>query len=122
MNPKTRQMFLGFNPAISNTAVKSVRTQIRQLNIRNRTDLSLEKIAEFLNPRINGWLNYYGIFNRQTLSSIGRHINLTLMAWLMRKYKNLARKKTKAGRIMLKMSRENSELFAHWKQGIGVFA
>ncbi|MCL1079942.1 hypothetical protein L2734_17540 [Parashewanella spongiae] len=29
------------------------------LGIRKRTDLSLEQIAKWINPIINGWINYY---------------------------------------------------------------
>ena len=46
-----------------------------------------------------------------------RHVNLTLLAWLMRKHKNLARRKTKAARIMYKIVKQSSDMFIHWKMG-----
>lgn len=123
MNPTTKKLFLGFNPEISKTAIKSIRSRTRKLNIRNRTDLSLNDIARFFNPILRGWVEYYGVFNKHSLGAVARHVNLTLIAWLMRKHKHLNRCKTKAARLMYRTSQEQPEMFAHWKQGIaGVFA
>jgi RNA-directed DNA polymerase len=122
-NPTTKIMFLGFNPGVSKTAVKSMRARTREMNIRNRTDLGLEEIARFFNPILRGWLEYYGLFSKHALDAVLRHVNLSLISWLMRKHKNLKRRKTKAARIMRSISEKQPELFAHWKQGIpGLFA
>ena len=89
-------MFLGFNPGVSKTAMKSMRAKIRSLNIRNRTDLSLEQIGKFLNLIIRGWLEYYGKFGKAELAPVLRHINLTLMSWARSKFKKKVRGKTRA--------------------------
>jgi len=86
-NPKTEVMFLGFNPGVSKTAVKSMRAKTRKLNIRNRSDLSLEDIGRFYNPIIRGWIEYYGKYGKAALDPVLRHINLSLMGWAMRKHK-----------------------------------
>ncbi|MCW7551014.1 hypothetical protein OO184_24635, partial [Photorhabdus sp. APURE] len=41
-----------------------MRFKIRKLKIRMRTELNLIQLANWLNPIINGWLNYYGQFCR----------------------------------------------------------
>ncbi len=123
MNPETKVKFLGFNPGASNTAIKSMRAKTRSLNIRNRTDLSLEQIAKFYNPIIRGWLEYYGKYNKASLDPVLRHINLTIIAWAMRKYKQLNRHKSKAAKFIRGIAERQPELFEHWKQGRkGVFA
>ena len=61
-------LFCGFNPAVSPSALKSMRTKIRELNIRRRTELSLAEIAHSLNPLLRGWINYYGRYARSELS------------------------------------------------------
>jgi RNA-directed DNA polymerase len=122
-NPETKVMFLGFNPGVSKSAIKSMRAKIRELNIRNRTDLSLEEIGQFTNPIIRGWIEYYGKFGKASLSPVLRHINLTLIAWAMQKYKKLSKHKTMAARFMRSIAERQPTLFEHWKCGMqGVFA
>jgi RNA-directed DNA polymerase len=121
-NPKTKVMFLGFNPEVSKTAIKSMRAKIRSLNIRNRTELSLEQIGKFLNPIVRGWLEYYGKFGKAGLDPILRHINLSLMSWARRKFKNKVKGKTRASYFLRRIAERQPELFTHWKCGMkGVF-
>ena len=47
-------MFCGFNPAVSPSALKSMRAKIRELGVRHRTELSLAEIAYRLNPLLQG--------------------------------------------------------------------
>ena len=93
-------MFLGFNPGVSKGALKSMRQQIRKMNIRNRADLSLNQIARKVNPIIRGCVQYYARFNKSALAPLLRYINLTLISWGMRKYKTLRGKKTQAANFI----------------------
>ena len=121
-NTKTKVMFLGFNPGVSKAAIKSMRGKTRKLNIRNRTDLSLEEIGQFYNPIIRGWIEYYGKYGKAALDPVLRHINLSLMGWAMRKHKKISGK-TKAAIFMRSIAHRQPDLFAHWKCGMkGVFA
>lgn len=123
LNPETKGIFVGFIPGISKEAVKSIRAKIRALNIRNRTDWSLNKIALVMNPIIRGWLNYYGRYTHSALEPVLRHINLALMSWAMRKYKKLHGRKTAAAHLIWGIAKRQPGLFEHWKRGwTGVFA
>lgn len=51
------------------------------LAIRKRTDLNLEEIAKWINPMINGWINYCGHFYRSELYKVFRQINKALIWW-----------------------------------------
>jgi RNA-directed DNA polymerase len=117
-NKKTGEIFSSFLPAISPAAKKAITRKIRELNVRNRSELSLQQIAEWLNPMIQGWINYYGKFTRSELSGVFARINRTLVVWSMRKYKKLAKRITYAAKRMVEFARENKYLFAHWKIGI----
>ena len=59
---KTRQgrFFVGFTPAISNKATKSICDAMRQWKLHRRTDKSLDELAQMINPVLRGWINYYG--------------------------------------------------------------
>jgi len=100
-----------------------MRTKIRQCNLRNTTDLSLEEIAHRFNPVLNGWLNYYGCYQRSAMYPMLRHFNMTLVAWAMRKYKALKRRKTRASIFLEKIAEKEPQMFAHWRIGMkGAFA
>jgi group II intron reverse transcriptase/maturase len=122
-DPRTNQMFLGFMPAVSSSALKAMRQKIRKMRIRSRTDLSLAEIAAWINPLIRGWLMYYGAFYRSEMYRLARHINKTVVRWLMRRFKHLRGRKTKAMQFLERVVRESPSLFVHWRQGmVGRFA
>ncbi len=121
-NSKDSSMFMNFTPAVSNEALKSMRATTRKYNWRNRTDLSLEDIAQKYNPVLRGWINYYGAYNRSALYPVWRHFNRTLVAWAMKKYKPLKCRKTKATDFLGRIAENQPGLFAHWRAGMkGVF-
>lgn len=122
-NGKGPNLFLGFIPAVSKEAAKSMRASVRRSGLRNRTELSLEEIAKWYNPILRGWLGYYGRYHSSGLYTVLRHFNRTLVAWSMRKYKRLRGRKTRAVIFMQQIAREQPHLFEHWKRGmIGSFA
>jgi len=117
------ELFLSFNPAVSPSALKAMRRKIRESNLRNRVDLSLEEIARWFNPVLRGWLDYYGRFNRSALYPLLRYFNHTLRRWAMCKYKRLRGRKTRAGQFLERVSKTRRCLFVHWRSGMtGVFA
>ena len=116
-------MFCGFNPAVSPSALKSMRAKIRELGIRRRTELSLAEIAHSLNPLLRGWINHYGRYAPSALAPLLRYVNQTLLAWAMRKFKRFKVHKIRASQFLLKLSRASANLFVHWQLGMtGVFA
>jgi RNA-directed DNA polymerase len=88
-NRKRNSMFVSFTPAVSKSALKSMRQTTRALNYRNRTNLSLADIARLHNPILRGWLGYYGRFCRSAMYPVLRHFNRTLVAWAMQKSRRL---------------------------------
>jgi RNA-directed DNA polymerase len=71
-----------FLPAVSDSALKKMKHVIKRVwRFRNRTDLSLEQIAEIMNPSVRGWFNYYGKFYKSRLQIIARYINTHLVKW-----------------------------------------
>ena len=116
-------VFTGFTPAVSTQAIKLMRAKTRKCGYRNRTELSIEEIAKRFNPILHGWLNYYGQYNRSALYPVWRHVNKTLIAWAMKKYKPLKYSKKKAMLFLEKIWKEKPDLFAHWRAGMkGAFA
>jgi RNA-directed DNA polymerase len=117
-NSYKNSIFVNFTPAVCPEAKNDMRSKIRQLDIRNRTDLSLKQIAEWVNPILNGWINYYGKYSRSALYPVLMSFNLSLVSWARRKYKKLQRHKIKACLFIQNVSKEQPNLFAHWKRGM----
>jgi RNA-directed DNA polymerase len=122
-NRKRNSMFVSFTPAVSKAAQKSMRQTTRQLNYRNRTELSLADIARLHNPILRGWLEYYGKFAPSGMYPVLRHFNRSLVDWAMRKYRRLKGHKTRAIRFLEGVLERQPNLFVHWRRGmVGAFA
>ena len=52
--------------------------------------MDLRDLAEWLNPIVRGWMNYYGEFNRVEMYSLLERINTYVMRWARKKYKRCA--------------------------------
>jgi group II intron reverse transcriptase/maturase len=110
------QLFVSFSPAVSNTAAKAMRQQIRAWRLHRRTNWTLQQLAEAINPIVRGWINYYGRFYRSTLAtSVLQQINEYLIRWAMWRYKPMRRSPRKAARFLARIARSDPNLFAHWK-------
>ena len=123
LNPKSNKLFVGFTPAVSTKALTSMREVTRKLGFRNRADLSLLEISRKHNPVLRGWVNYYGKFYPTALEPLYRHINKTLVAWAMRKFKRFRRRRTQASLFLQNIAKREPHLFVHWQMGrLGAFA
>jgi RNA-directed DNA polymerase len=109
------EFFCGYTPAVSPTALKSMRATIRSLHIPRQTSGTLAEIAQQINPLLRGWIGYYGRFSRSALFSLVDYVNQKLKAWIMRKYKRFRFHKTRASLFLRKLARDNAELFIHWQ-------
>ena len=69
------RLFWGFNPAVSGSALKDMRATIRDLHLRQQTQMSLEEIARQINPLLRGWIEYYGRYAPSALNPLLRYVN-----------------------------------------------
>jgi RNA-directed DNA polymerase len=81
--------FISFSPAVSDKAVKAIRTEIRSWHLHLRSDQAIEDLSRRFNPIVRGWLQYYGRFCRSALSPPRRQLERSLARWAYRKYKEL---------------------------------
>jgi len=122
-NRELNRRFVSFTPAVSSKALSAMRQATRISNLRNRTDLSLQQIAQMHNPVLRGWLEYYGRFYRSAIHPVLRHFNKTLVAWAMRKFKRFRGHKTRTCQFLIGMAKRQPHLFVHWQRGmVGAFA
>jgi len=114
---KTRQgrFFVGFTPAISNKATKSICDAMRQWKLHRRTDKSLDELAQMINQVLRGWISYYGHFRKSALYRTFQHLNNILARWASRKYKRVKGHKQRAFLWLQRIAQRQPRLFAHWQ-------
>jgi RNA-directed DNA polymerase len=110
--------YTGFLPAVSKDALKRMSEDVRSWRIHLHDAKELQDIAAWVNPRVRGWIAYYGRFFRSALESLLRRINSYLVRWTRRKYKRL-----RAFRKLKKwwdgLTARQPRMFAHWRLTTG---
>ena len=109
--------FSSFLPSMSDKAQKAIREEIRSWRIQLRVNKSLKDIANMLNCKIQGWINYYSHYYKAGINKILEYINTILIKWVKRKYKTI-RSTKKATNWLAEIAQRDTKLFAHWKYGI----
>lgn len=112
------EYFTGFLPAVSDKAKKAIRQKIRRWKLTGRSGSSLTRLAEDINPIVNGWINYYGHFYKSELQEVLGYLNLVLKSWARQKYKKLHGRKVKASEWLGRVAKAAPNLFAHWQLGV----
>jgi RNA-directed DNA polymerase len=115
---RSGKLFVGFNPAVSQDAVKSMRRTMRKWKLHRRADKELQDLSRKYNPIIRGWVNYYSKYNKAALYPTFCHLNRTLIRWAMRKYKRFRIHQRRAAYWLGEIARRDPQLFAHWKMGM----
>ncbi len=109
-----RGPFMGFLPAMSNTAWKSVGKTMRSWHLNRRSGTDLSGLAGAINAQVRGWINYYGAFYRSELRSLALRIDEHVIRWAMQKFKRLRGQPGKAWAWLRAVRQHQPRLFAHW--------
>ena len=110
--------FINFSPAVADNAGKAIRAEMRHWKLHLRSDKAIEDLSRMFNPKIRGWLQYYGRYYRSALSPIMRQLDRSLARWAYRKYKKLRGHVRRATHWIARISRRDPGLFAHWQMGV----
>jgi len=108
------KFFINFSPAVSDTATKAIRDEIRHWQLRCRVDRNIDDLARMFNPIIRGWMNYYGRYYKSALYPTFRYLDRCLAHWAMAKYKRLRRHRRRAAHWVRRVTLRDPKLFAHW--------
>jgi RNA-directed DNA polymerase len=115
------KVFCSFSPAISKDAEQRIRDEIRSWKLHRRTTESIQDLARMINPKLRGWLNYYGRFMPSALRSIERYVGQSLVRWATRKYKKLRGHRLRAWEWLLRVVHRAPTLLVLWGRQRGVF-
>ncbi|MFE7425174.1 group II intron reverse transcriptase/maturase [Streptomyces sp. NPDC057545] len=107
-------LFLAVDPAISRDALTRISREVRGWHLHTRTDLTFQELARWVNPKVAGWINYYGRFRPWELIPFMTRINAYLVRWIRKKYKRLAAKRRALAKLQ-EIARRYPRMFAHWR-------
>jgi group II intron reverse transcriptase/maturase len=114
---RTGKYFLGYAPQIGMRAAKKIIAELRRMRIHKKTSTSLHQLAAELNPKLRGWISYYGKYGGSKFRYILHILNTRLHKWVRWRYKL----KGRPGKIIEKLKKlcvQSPNLFAHWQLGV----
>ena len=111
-----KKLIVLFNGAISSAAKASIRRAIRKVLNPQWVNGTLEAFAKVLNPKIRGWINYYGKFFKDRMIRIFNYLDYLIQRWIVKKYKFTSKAKAVAEYKRIKAAMP--DMFYHWKFGI----
>jgi len=115
------RLFTTFTPAISRSALSSIRQTVRGWRLHLKSHTSLAALANQIAPAVRGWIGYYGRFRPSELQKVASHLDRVLIRWAMRKYKRLRAHRRRASAWLDGMKAKHPGLFVHWS-GRGAYA
>ncbi|WP_326610826.1 group II intron reverse transcriptase/maturase [Streptomyces scopuliridis] len=114
MRDKNGRIRWSFRPAISNDALKRLGEEVRSWRLHRRVNLTVEELAQRINPIVAGWMQYYGRFYRSAMYPLLMRINAYLVRWLRNKYKRF-RATRKAIAALQRVAKRRPGMFAQWR-------
>jgi group II intron reverse transcriptase/maturase len=116
-NGKGEKNFTGFDLGIGRKAKVKIMSTVNIEFRRLPPGATLEDIANLLNARLRGWINFYGKFNARATSVLWARLNFRLIRWLMRNFRRFKRGYRRATKWLRMRYQSQPGLFAHWQFG-----
>lgn len=110
-------LFTGFDGGVSRKSEQAFCLKLRRSKFHTWSRRSIEEIANYLNPIVSGFINYFGKMNAYLLSRTMRTLNSRLIKWVCKRYKRYGKSARKAARFLRKLAKERPKLFYHWSKG-----
>jgi len=107
-------MFLGYGCAISQSSQTRIIQGWAKLNWHRRSTLSLQEIANQVNPQMRGIIRYYGKFKLWELQRLMMRFEFRLVKWVLNKYKKFKNSYTKAYQWIKLLKQTYPTMFYYW--------
>jgi hypothetical protein len=109
--------FLQYDCKMIRKSKVRINGELRKCNFHNKTQRSIQDLASLLNPKIRGWVQYYGKISRNCLNPIFYYLHHRIIRWILNKYKGFRGSKVKAVIWLRHISDAYPYLFYHWGLG-----
>jgi len=107
-------LFVGYGCAISQKAQTRVIQVWKELNLHRRSDLTIQDIANEVNPQMRGVIKYYGKYKLWELQRLMRHFEFRLAKWVLNRYRKFKGSYEKAYGWINEMKVSYPGMFYHW--------
>lgn len=109
--------FLQFDCKMSRKSKKRILGSLSKLAFHKKSQITIQSIAAILNPKIRGWINYYGKVSRKSLNPVLHHLHHRMIKWVLNKYKGFKGSKFKAVNWLRMVLSSYPNLFFRWELG-----
>lgn len=109
--------FLQYDCKMSRKSKVRITQELRRLEFHNKTQRGIQDLATLLNPKIRGWIQYYGKISRRSLKPVFYYLHHRLIRWILNKYKSFKGSKVKAVKWLRRVTNSYPNLFYHWELG-----
>ena len=110
-------LYLGYDCAISIRSKKRIAATMKELDIKHLTHKSIVGVAQFLEPYIRGWVNYYGKFRLWEMNPLFQLLRRRLVMWARKRYKRYKTSVNRAYRWLERVKDQFPTLFYQWRLG-----
>jgi RNA-directed DNA polymerase len=106
----------GFMPAISSRSASKIWQTMRDWNFHRRGNLTVKDLSVYWNPKLRGWMAYYGVYHRSRLQAVLYRFDLRLAKWMAAKHERRQSGSLSKGWVRLQRLRARCpHFFAHWQ-------
>jgi len=109
--------FLQYDCKMSRKSKVRITQELRKLDFHNKTQRGIQDLATLLNPKIRGWVQYYGKISKRSLNPVFYYLHHRLIKWILNKYKSFNGSKVKAIKWLRQVTKSYPGLFYHWELG-----
>jgi RNA-directed DNA polymerase len=109
-------MFLGYDCEVSKKSYSKIVSEVKGTRF-DVWAVSWQQVADLLNSKIMGWVQYYDKFRQRALTKVFHRLHLRLIKWIMNRFKRFRAQKRKAMSYLKFVHRRYSYLFYHWRIG-----
>lgn len=109
--------FLQYDCKMSRKSKKRILEDLRHMKLHTKTQCNLQDLALLLNPKIRGWIHYYGKIKRNSLKPVFYYLHHRIIKWILNKYKRFKRSRVLAVKWLRRITRDYPNMFYHWELG-----
>jgi len=110
---RSGKRFTSFSPAISSDAANGVREKMRKMKLKSLITISLDDLATYVNPKIRGWIQYYGKYGKDSFNKVLWYFKKLLVKWGVKRYKRFKGSKKKCWAWFKNLVKRDPSLFPY---------
>lgn len=113
--------FMQYDCKMSRKSKVRITQTLREMNFHNKSQITIQDLANKLNPKIRGWIQYYGKISKRSLQPVFYYLHHRMIRWILNKYKRFKGSKVKAVAWLKIVGKSYPNLFYHWELGYKLF-